>query len=241
MQNIDVITSQNVSINMTPAGIGDRMLAFILDMLIVFAATIALFLFVYLPKGYMGIYIPDWVTIVLYLPIAFYFLLVDIFRNGRSFGMSTLNMQVMREDGNQPTIVNYLIRFLLLPIDVLFFGTIGILTMVFTPKTQRLGDLAAGTIVIKHKDIRNTVQRIQLAQVEVPADYEPTYPIAANLTTQEVTLIRESIRLFKKELDAGPALKLYEALKAKYNLDTKQMPMVCLETLLKDQMYYANR
>ncbi len=241
MQNIDLITSQNVHIKMTPAGVGDRMLAFFLDTLVIFAYMVSIGLLFIIPTEAFNINFPEWIFIILFLPAMFYFLLVDIFRNGKSFGMSALNMQVMREDGMQPNLANYIIRFLLLPIDTFFFGSIGILTMVFTSKTQRLGDLAAGTIVVKNENMRKTIERIKIAQVSVPEDYEPTYPIAANLTTHEAKLIRESLRLYKKELDAGVALKLYEALKEKYNLDTQQMPMACLETLLKDQMYYANR
>jgi uncharacterized RDD family membrane protein YckC len=241
MQNIDLITSQNVSIKMTPAGVVDRILAFFLDSLVILAYMFSVSLLFFIPINAFNLKYPEWIILVLFLPAMFYFLLVDIFRNGRSFGMSALNMQVMREDGMQPNLGNYFIRFLLLPIDTFFFGAVGILTMVFTAKTQRLGDLASGTIVVKNENMRNTLQRIKLAQVAVPEDYEPTYPIASNLTTHETTLIREALRLFKKDLDAGPALKLYEALKMKYNLDAKQMPMACLETLLKDQMYYANR
>lgn len=68
---------------------------------------------------------------------------------GRTIGMRLLGMRVRRAADREPAgFWRHVVRGLLLPVDLVFLGLIGIVTMLLTGRrVQRLGDLVAGTVV----------------------------------------------------------------------------------------------
>jgi uncharacterized RDD family membrane protein YckC len=139
MNNFFIETANNVQISLKPASVGHRLVAYVIDILIVF-------LFVFLVSFSMGMigyggfsYIV--IMIIIFFPLFFYNLLMEIFNKGRSLGKMIMKLQVVREDGQSPTIGNYLLRWLLRPIDNFFYGSVAIITIVVSKKGQRLGDI----------------------------------------------------------------------------------------------------
>jgi len=63
-----------------------------------------------------------------------------------------MNIRVVKSDGSTPSISAYLLRWLLFIIDGPGTGGLGLLVVLLTKNSQRLGDLAAGTMVIKEKN-----------------------------------------------------------------------------------------
>src|SRR5258706_8910407 len=144
MQTIRVRTTQNVLIDYPIAGLFDRILAFVLDCLVFFAYFILAF-------SIFGAFnfLNSWLVILLYLPIFFYHLTFEIAMNGQSPGKRAMGIRVVRLDGDSPTLANYILRWILWPVDVLFSGSVAITCILLTEQGQRLGDVAAGTTVIK--------------------------------------------------------------------------------------------
>jgi uncharacterized RDD family membrane protein YckC len=68
---------------------------------------------------------------------------------GATPGKRLLRLRVIRQDGEQMTVWASLIRNILRPVDLLFFGVVGIISMSTTEQRQRLGDRAAHTIVVQ--------------------------------------------------------------------------------------------
>lgn len=64
-----------------------------------------------------------------------------------------INIRVVKVDGSTPSIGSYLLRWLLFPIDGPITSGLGLLVVLLNKNNQRLGDLAAGTMVIKEKTI----------------------------------------------------------------------------------------
>src|SRR5690606_22996770 len=137
------ITNQNIEIKLEPAGLGDRIIAFLIDLLIIFfygmLAAIIVSNFVF------------YSSVILFVPILFYFLLFEIFTNGQSPGKKVREIKVVKLNGGSPTIFNYLLRWVLWPIDFFIYGSVAIFCIIVTKNGQRLGDFAAGTTVIKQR------------------------------------------------------------------------------------------
>ena len=85
---------------------------------------------------------------VLEIALSSYPLLMEVFNHGQTLGKRLLSIQVIRLDGTEPSVSNSLTRWLLLLIDFFYF-IIGLVFIIFTKNSQRLGDLAAGTTVVK--------------------------------------------------------------------------------------------
>ena len=86
---------------------------------------------------------------ILSIPLFFYHFICEMTMNGQSIGKRLRNIRVMRADGRQAAFSNYFLRFLIRPIDTIYI--IGLAFVFITNKGQRLGDLAAGTVIV---DIR---------------------------------------------------------------------------------------
>ena len=64
--------------------------------------------------------------------------------------MGWLGLRVVREeDGGEPTLGQHALRWVLLIVDAAFFGIVGLVIMSTSQRKQRLGDMAAHTLVIR--------------------------------------------------------------------------------------------
>lgn len=192
MENIGIETTQNVDIQYKIATIGDRVLAEIIDLLILFGYAFGMmFLLIYLSTYFYNspYYYPTAFFIITYLPFFLYDLLCEIFLNGQSFGKKLLKIKVVKVDGSQPGIGNYFLRWILKPIDVYFvYGSIGIITMLINGRGQRLGDLAANTTVIK---LKQDVKLEDILLPKVDSAYNIVYPQVSLLNDGDIQLIKE--------------------------------------------------
>src|SRR5687768_4947777 len=149
MQTIRVRTTQNVFIEYPLASIGDRILAYLLDGIIVFTYAIgivALFAELDVERWYVWL-------IFIGFPWLFYSLAFEIFMDGQTPGKQVLKIKVVRLDGTPPTIGDYLMRWICGFVDFyMFSGLIAVLIITLGGKGQRLGDVAAGTSVVKLVD-----------------------------------------------------------------------------------------
>ena len=127
MTQIAINTTQNVQINFTAAGVGDRILAYLLDLLIKIAYGIVIYgIFFYL----LGInnYLDStdqWsrmATILIFaLPIIFYTIVLESIFEGQTVGKKLLKIKVVKIDGYQATFAEYLIRWFMRIIDISLF------------------------------------------------------------------------------------------------------------------------
>ncbi|HRW99107.1 MAG TPA: RDD family protein, partial [Cyclobacteriaceae bacterium] len=146
MHSINVRTTQNVFIQYPVASVGDRIVAFLLDRLILIAYTVFVFaLFINVEMQVTWVWYAS-----LGIPWIFYHLFFEIVMNGQSPGKRVMKVKVVRLDGTPPTIGNYLMRWIFSFIDYYFLsGVIAMLVIAMGGKGQRLGDLVAGTSVVK--------------------------------------------------------------------------------------------
>jgi len=78
-----------------------------------------------------------------------YWARLPVRRRGRTLAMGWLGLRVVRVDGGAPNRSQLTLRWLLLLVDAMFFGLVGLVSMLVTGKRQRVGDLMAETLVVR--------------------------------------------------------------------------------------------
>jgi len=160
IDDIAVLTSENVRLNYTLAGLGSRFTAFLADTLIVVLLLLAVtFLFIttglelaFLTGGTgAGFSILEALYIVAVTTIYWgYYFFFEWINWGQTPGKHMLGIRVSAADGAPAEIVACAVRNVIRMIDLVLAGFgVTVFIMIFTPRYQRLGDLAAGTVVIK--------------------------------------------------------------------------------------------
>lgn len=234
MQTIKVRTTQNVFIQYPIASVGDRILAFILDRLILTAYTI--FIVALFANAEFNV---TWIWIVMLgLPWLFYHLIFELIMNGQSPGKRVMKIQVVRLDGTPPTVGNYLLRWIFSFIDYFFLsGVIAVVVIALGGKGQRLGDVVAGTSVIKlieQKEI--TAQEIFVAPEET---YVPTFAQVIQLTENDIELIQRALEVNRDHGNSQPMIVVTERIKSLLGIQTDLPPVKFLYTIIKDFNHIA--
>lgn len=237
---LHIRTAQNVDLAFTPAGVGDRILAWLIDALLGLGWAIAT---VWVLLEQLRIESFTTYLLVVIFPLLLYHPFCEILLNGQSLGKKAMKTRVARLDGAQPTIGQYLLRWLLRFVDVTFTnGMVALISVTLTENAQRLGDIAAGTTVIKLR------RRVRLNEVRFPtiaSDYEPVFPEAATLTDAEVRTIRAVLvktRLLKSTRARKLAQKAREAVERRLDIESGRTPATTfLQTIIKDHTALAER
>lgn len=142
---IDLETPEGVHLHLHPAGVVPRALAWLVDAMVRLAIlwTLALGLMAMGPGG-QGLYLIGMFSLMWLYPIV-----LEVLWNGQTLGKKMLGLRVVHADG---TAVGWLASFtrnLLRTADMLPVGyAIGVVSSLFDPRSRRLGDMAAGTLVI---------------------------------------------------------------------------------------------
>jgi uncharacterized RDD family membrane protein YckC len=229
MQTIKIQTPQNVVIEYEIASIWDRIVANFRDYLII----ISYFLVLAFIQSYFKIGISKTIQyIILILPAFLYQLLFELFMNGQSPGMKSRGIKVIRTDGKECTFLNYFLRWVPRPIEVLiFYGGIAMLSIAVSRKGQRLGDLLAGTTVVK---LRNQYSLENTIFVQPSANYVPVFSGIDKLNERDMELIKEAIKVYETTGNIVPAKELSKKIISILNIQTKMKPVKLLQTVLKD-------
>lgn len=237
MADNSIITGQFVRIEQTPASLGERAIAYFIDMVVVVLYGVSLFtLFSFLPSN-----LPDstWLFVfLLVLPALGYPFLCETFNEGQTPGKRIMKIRVVKVDGSTPSVGNYLLRWLLRPIDGPVFSYAGALVILLTERHQRLGDLAAGTMVVK----LNSYKKIAISLDEydyLSHNYTPRYRQAENLSLEQANIISRTLASNEHDKDRRIAL-LYDKVRETLGIDDSTEDKASfLETLLRDYQYFA--
>ena len=236
MRTIDILTTQNVTINYELAEVRDRLFAFIIDLLILIVGLVILTRII-LATGIVAN--EDYVVYFVVFPILFFYHFVfEILLDGQSPGKKMLGIKVVKLTGTEPSLNDYLMRWAMRPLDIFFsLGSIGIMLISSSEKGQRLGDIVANTTVIK----TIPTQRIVLSDIlniRSIENYVPVYPNVREFTEPEMLLLKEVMdKSLKYQNDAhDDALnEAAEIVRIRLNMDRAPMDKVgFIKTLIKD-------
>jgi uncharacterized RDD family membrane protein YckC len=189
MSNTAINTAQNVNIEYEFAGIGKRIVAFILDLVVMVIYLITMTMTVYRAVGLFDESNVLGIRELSLLPIFCYSLSLHLVFNGRTVGKFIMGIKVVKEDGSPARLSDFLVRWILRLIDiVLFFGTVGVVAILFSERKQRLGDIAAKTIVI---NTRKSTKISHTILEDLEADYQPEFQNAYMLSDADVNEIKD--------------------------------------------------
>ena len=144
------LSTQGIRIEQEPASFAARLAAFGIDFLLM-----AVMWFVLIRVASVGLFdfLNKTLRIFLIFLIPFIYPLVsETTANGQTLGKYLLHIRVVSLDGGGPKVTSFILRCLFLPFDVLLSAGIGPLCVFLTKKQQRLGDLIAGTWVVRTQE-----------------------------------------------------------------------------------------
>jgi uncharacterized RDD family membrane protein YckC len=235
MDNFQIETAQNVNIVQNVAGVGDRILAYLVDLLIIIIYVVVVT--VILSWSELDSDLSFLVLMTLGLPIFLYHLLWEMFWNGQSPGKAVLKIRVVKLDGSKPAFSNYLLRWLLRIIDVsITSGALALVTILMNGRGQRLGDMAATTTVISEK---KTISFSQTILTEIPEDYTPMYPQVTVFTDGEMQTIKNVFTDAKYNGNHNVILKLSKKVSNVMEINYEGTPIQFIDKVIKDYNYYT--
>ncbi len=236
MQTIQIRTTQNVFIHYPLASVGDRILGYLVDRIILILYTVAIVaLFINLEIQ------QEWVWIAaLAFPWIFYLLLFEILLNGQTPGKRVMNVKVVRMNGTPATIGDYILRWIFGFVDFYILGgAIALLAVAMGGKGQRLGDMVAGTTVVKLIEQKDA----SASEVFVTPDqsYVPTFGQVIQLNPKDIETIQRALEVNRDHGNTKPLLAITEKIKMQLGIQTDLPPVKFLYVLIKDYNHLTGR
>jgi uncharacterized RDD family membrane protein YckC/uncharacterized membrane protein SpoIIM required for sporulation len=168
-QHLEVETPEHVVLDLELAGIGSRALAAVIDNLILAATLVALLLLLawLASKGYEPGRVGGIVIGVTFLAIWYgYYLFFEGLRHGQTPGKRITGIRVVRDTGHAVDFGAAALRNLLRPADFMPPPyVLGALLVALHPRAKRLGDLVAGTVVVRDRPMESAAP---MAEVVAP-------------------------------------------------------------------------
>ena len=237
MEIITVRTTQNIDIDYETGGLGERILAYLLDLLIFVALS---FLGWFLSaSGLSGTGVEIY-FIVIGILLLFYDLLCEVLLNGQSAGKMVMKIRVISLDGTRPKFSQYLLRWLFRLVDFTITSWLaGLVTIALTQNGQRIGDLVAGTAIIRTKP-RTSRDNIVFATTD--NTYEVVFSQAVQLTDKDIALIHEVIENYFKTGNNNIVYTMADRIRQYLgiSLPPDMNSMQFLQTILKDYSHITS-
>lgn len=197
---VAISTPEGIELDIALAGLGSRFSATLIDSLIQMALTLfALLFFIPLFAGETPALFVALFSIWSFLVVFGYDVLFETLGHGRTIGKRAVGIRVVRLGGHPVGFVTSAVRNLVRLVDFLpsFYG-VGIVSILASSKNQRLGDIAAGTLVVRDggRDASKATRRYaQAAPFLQPAPIPPPpVEVAAwdvsSVTAQELAGVR---------------------------------------------------
>jgi uncharacterized RDD family membrane protein YckC len=235
-----VVTPENIELNYEVAGIGSRFLAVAIDTLIQGILIVGVFSSLNILKlSALLSTVANWTTsltgalliCLLFVILIGYYIILETVMNGQTVGKKLVNIRVRREGGYAPTFWVILLRNVIRMIDFLpsFYG-FGLIVMFFNKRAKRLGDYAAGTIVVKElprREIKGFLEG-QTASITVPTAesmliyerYPWLHALLPRITQQDYLLMKN---LYKRRLELTNIQSLAKAVLDKLLLNLESV------------------
>ncbi len=260
MAGVSINTVFNINLDFELASFPLRLLAYIIDFGIMVAYIFGMQYVlvgnksehIVSAEGLMGLSI-----LLVSFPMLMYPLICEVLMNGQSIGKKILQIRVVSLSGDEPTLGQYILRWMTRFFEWPFLfgfvfmtgtGAIGyaFITMFFgigvfiiinvNARSQRLGDMLAGTVVVRTQPtlgIKDTIFQ------HVDTNYTVTYPQVMRLSDIDINTIRNVIaegrKKYKLPLYERVAYKIVDVLE----INNYKEPFEFLQTLLADYNYLA--
>lgn len=257
MSIIQIPTNFNIDIEFEIAEFHKRLLAYLIDLAIMLLYLVGMLYVLVgsleLKEDFIGL-----IFMVVLLPMLFYNLLTELWMNGQSIGKKILKIRVMSLDGGEANLAQYLIRWFLRFYEwgfIMFFffyfslsygfmilfvgGVSSVIIISITPKNQRLGDMAAGTVVVNTRSALTLADTVFM-QIDT-SSYKVMFPQVMRLSDRDINTIKGVLTQASKrnnyDMCNRVAYKIKEVLQIQSDMHVDQF----LEKLLADYNYLATK
>lgn len=263
MPAIQINTPFNLALDFEVAPLHKRILAYLVDLLILIVYSWGIRKFMY---GFFDIPINTfWGTNFGYdiafvsIPMLLYPLICELSMHGQSFGKKLLGIRVMSIEGGEPTVSQYLLRWatrffewplvfgFVLPNFYLvyqlffvgFFGVFVVVIIAITKSNQRLGDLGAGTVVVDTK-IKTYLHETVFVEIS-QKDYAVQFPEVMKLTDRDINTIKSILDVASRKGDYKLATSAADKIKNHLKIQSNLSPFDFLEKVLMDYNYISTK
>ena len=156
--------------------------------------------------------------------------------NGQSLGKKVLGIKVVKLDGTQPGIGSYFLRSIMRIIDMqISNGVVALITIAVTDKSQRIGDMAAGTTVIKlgtNVTLRDTILYKKIDE------YKIVFEQVSLLNDKDIDIIKDILQHSIQNNKLSNLQVLALKVKTKMGVETSLSHKDFLQTVLLDYSHY---
>jgi uncharacterized RDD family membrane protein YckC len=200
MGRLEIETPDHVVLRYQLAGAGNRGFAAIVDFLIASVLMFAIgFGFQILTT--LDPTLDDWSGWVVFLELLIawlYFVLLEWLWNGQTIGKRLFGLRVISEDGEPARFVAVIVRNLVRVVDFLpiLYG-LGVVMLIVSPRSQRLGDYAGGTFVVRAPRPRRNWSALRTLSARpawnLTESKAPTEPTLRVLPGEAQRLVREFV------------------------------------------------
>lgn len=245
MNYVSIETAQNVEIRFPKASFAERLVAHIIDGVVVTVSLVAIIFTVSIVSALvsrggslddassLAVGISFTLSILIFV---FYTPVMETIMKGQTIGKKAMKIRVVRLDGSQAGVGNYLLRWVIGIFEINFFmGVPAIIAIVASKSGQRLGDMVAGTTVVK------LTQAVSLDSIYIGAreTSSVTYPGVDVLTERDIETIREVLASTRRgNLDPHKAVELLYATRDQVaralNVPSTGDPELFLTTVIAD-------
>lgn len=204
MKTIDIPTAHNIIITHELASVTQRVLAFVIDGIVLIIYT-GLIISVFGTEGTAS-------YILLSLPFLTYHLCCEIFYRGQSLGKKVLHLRVVSIHGLTPTFSDYILRWVFRLLDItLSGGSLAVISILTSPHSQRIGDILGRTAVVNLRaselvdlgSIHNLNQKIK----------EVIYPQVVRYSDKDMLLVKHILQRYRESPNPANSQILQEIAK----------------------------
>jgi uncharacterized RDD family membrane protein YckC len=229
-----IVTPEAVVLEFETAGVGSRGVAKFLDLLVMFAALIALLLLVTIGAG-AGAGSTIAVVLLLlgvFLIVVGYPVIIEILWHGKTLGKAAFGLRVITREGAPIKFRHAAVRGIIGLIEVFALPFIAVLSCASSRTNQRFGDMAGGTIVIRERKAASKTGAVTFPPPPGLEEYVRALDVAA-VTSEQYQVIRSFLlRVFDLTPAARMALAVRLANPVAIELKHDPPPMVNPELFL---------
>ncbi|MGX5817958.1 RDD family protein [Chitinophaga lutea] len=263
MPVIKIPTAFNIDLEFEGADLGRRLVAYIIDLMIRLAyIMIASWMLNKVSSSWDHETEDAIELLVIGLPITFYYLVSEMLMKGQSVGKKVMGLKVVSLIGNIPSLSQVLLRWMFRLIESplltmvfianalanqsflsalvwLAVGAIPVIVVLRSDFHQRLGDIAAGTIVVRSRQ-QHSIHDTIFRQIDT-ADYVVSFPQALRLSDRDLGKVKSVLDNAYRSGDISTAARIAGRIQEVLRIQTHMDAMNFLETLLNDYNYLVTR